>query len=116
MVKQVSFLSIEDGDDLIVSFALGDPGQTSLTLLRTPKFEPLLPEDERGVSVDVELSAAQKRELLVAVQWGKDMLVLETTAGRHSLNLRAIDAEDIAAAKAVLRKMNVDGRFRIREV
>src|SRR3970040_1213533 len=61
MVKKnrqtVSFITTEDSDDLIVSFALADdePGEiVTLMLLRTPKYESLLPEDERGVSVSHE--------------------------------------------------------------
>ena len=50
----VAFITIEEGDDLIVSFAIADeePGEiVSLTLLRTPTYEFILPTDERGVSV-----------------------------------------------------------------
>ncbi|OFW18761.1 MAG: hypothetical protein A3H97_04290 [Acidobacteria bacterium RIFCSPLOWO2_02_FULL_65_29] len=53
----VSFVTLQDGDDLIVSFAIADeePGEImSLILLRTPKYEALLPADERGVSVSHE--------------------------------------------------------------
>lgn len=52
MAKYVPFLSVEDDDDLIVSFALGEHASTSLTLLRTPKYEFILTEEERGVAVD----------------------------------------------------------------
>jgi hypothetical protein len=54
---RVSFITIEEGDDLIVSFAVaGDfPGDVlSLTLLRTPKYEFILEPDERRVSVSWE--------------------------------------------------------------
>ena len=47
----VAFITIEEGDDLIVSFAIADeePGEiVSLTLLRTPKYEFILPTDERS--------------------------------------------------------------------
>jgi hypothetical protein len=53
----VDFITTEDGDDLIVSFAIATPvpgDVVSLTLLRTPKFEFALPDDERGVSVSHE--------------------------------------------------------------
>nr|WP_199242084.1 hypothetical protein [Paraburkholderia sp. BL8N3] len=47
------FISTENGDDLIVSFAVVDPTDAteidSLTLLRTPKYEHLLGDWERGV-------------------------------------------------------------------
>jgi len=54
----VVFLTIESGKDLIVSFAVTAPtaafGIQSLTLLRTPLYEPILEEWERGVSVSFE--------------------------------------------------------------
>jgi hypothetical protein len=53
-VETVLFMTNEEGNDLIVSFAIegSEPGDVkSLILLRTPKFEFILDEDERGVSV-----------------------------------------------------------------
>ncbi len=53
-MKSVQFISCEDdGTDQIVSFAVdyGEMDIRSLILLRTPEFEPLLDEAERGVSV-----------------------------------------------------------------
>ena len=51
------FITNEDGDDLIVSFAIpiDDAGNIkSLTLLRTPKYEFALEESDRGVKVSYE--------------------------------------------------------------
>ena len=51
------FITNEDGDDLIVSFAIpiDDAGNIkSLTLLRTRKYEFALEESERGVTVSRE--------------------------------------------------------------
>ena len=54
-MHRVNFITTEQKDDLIASFAVaaGDfPGDIlSLTLLRTPKYEFVLGPDERGVSV-----------------------------------------------------------------
>ncbi|MCX5885853.1 MAG: hypothetical protein NT096_08095 [Proteobacteria bacterium] len=56
-MKQASFIHTEDGDDLIVSFVIagddpiGPEDVKSLTLIRTPKYEFLLSDDERGVTV-----------------------------------------------------------------
>ena len=50
----VDFITVESGDDLIVSFAIrgAEPNEIrSLTLLRTPKYEILLDDSERGVNV-----------------------------------------------------------------
>ena len=52
---RVNFITTEQGDDLTVSFAIAGsdfPGDiSSLTLLRTPKYEFILDPDERDVSV-----------------------------------------------------------------
>lgn len=68
--ERVSFITTEDGDDLIMSFAI-IPGANlfnvkSLTLLRTPKYE-FIPDDaERGVNV-----SRDKDDYLEAIQVGK---------------------------------------------
>ena len=56
-VEQVVFISAEDtGTDLILSFALGTGGDDirSLILMRTPRYEPLLEESERGVTISLQ--------------------------------------------------------------
>lgn len=114
MAKYVPFLSVEDGDDLIVSFALGEHADTSLTLLRTPKFESLLPEEERGVSVGSGSDGSSERELLVAVRWGTEFVSLKSTRREYTLDIRAVRKDEIIEAKAVLAKMNFDKRFQMR--
>ena len=116
MAKHVPFLTVEDGDDLIVSFGLGEHASTSLTLLRTPKYETLLPEEDRGVSVGTGASATSDRELLVSVDWGADQVKIQSTARRYVLDVRAVDPDEIREAKAVLRKMNFDKRFVVSDV
>ena len=64
MDQQVSFMTVEDDDDLVVSFGLGEGAATSLTLLRTPKYESLLPPDERGVTVGTGVNSSLRRETL----------------------------------------------------
>ena len=56
-MELVSFITLEDdGTDQIVSFAIqvDEMEIKSLTLIRTLKFEALLDETERGVSVSME--------------------------------------------------------------
>ena len=111
MTKYVSILTVADGDDLIVSFGLGEQVDTSLTLLRTPKYEPLLPENERGVSVGTGLDSSLERELLVSLRWSAGSVQIESTGRRLTLDIRNIGPREIERAKAVLRKMNFDQRF-----
>ncbi len=57
-MELVSFISIEDDPpDLILSFAIWQPELEdirSLILLRTPEYESILDETERGVKVSDE--------------------------------------------------------------
>jgi len=56
-MRNVSFITKEDDDDLIVSFAIPAPDLfdvKSLTLLRTPKYEFILDDAERGVNVSYD--------------------------------------------------------------
>ena len=94
---QVNFITTEDGDDLIVSFAVaGDfSGDVlSLTLLRTPKYEFILDSDERGVSVSWE-EDEDESELLRAVE-------------RSHVN-----GDDLSPMRKVLHKMNFDRAIKL---
>jgi hypothetical protein len=114
MAKYVPFLTVEDSDDLVVSFGLGEHASTSLTLIRTPKYEHLLLEEERGVSVGSGPAGGLEKELLVSVQWGSDLVLIKSTAQSYALNIRAVDPAEIEDAKKVLRKMNHDHRFEVK--
>jgi hypothetical protein len=116
MSEHVLFLTTEDGDDLIVSFALGDHAEKSITLLRTPKYEYFLPEDERGVSVGTGASGAKENEFLQSVKWGKNLVQIDSTIRHYKLNMQAVQSDEIQEAKLVLRKMNFDNSFEIIDV
>lgn len=111
---RVPFLTVEDGDDLVLSFGLGEHAQTSLTLLRTPKFEGILDDDERGVSVGMGDAVSEERELLISIKWVNEQVEIESTARSYLLDVSAVDLGEIKEAQAVLRKMNFDGRFKMK--
>jgi len=114
----VAFIDTELGDDLIVSFAVQDredPTEVeTLTLLRTPKYESLEPPEERGVSVSFGRFRDDERELLEEVRYSKNeqILHLATRSWSCDLDVRKCEAEELAAMRRVLRRMNYDGRFR----
>ena len=83
---RVPFLSVEDGDDLVVSFPLDEHARRNLILLRTPKYESLLDDDERGVSVGTEATGGGVRELLVAVKWSRGIVEVTSTSRRFALD------------------------------
>ena len=111
------FLTLEDRVDLIVSFAIsGEVPEDviSLTLLRTPKYEPLLLPDERGVWISRDDRPKIPRDMLAAVNWQGDTVVLVATSGRrYEVDVHRVDKEEIREAKRILSKMNADGCFRM---
>jgi hypothetical protein len=113
---RVPFLTVEDGDDLIVSFPLDEYAKTSLTLLRTPKFETLLDDEERGVSVGTGENEGTARELLVSVAWGNDLVEIASTFRHFTLNISAVDPVEVREARVVLGRMNYDKRFELNDV
>lgn len=115
MDTPVPFITVEDGDDLIVSFALGPHAEESLTLLRTPKYEGLLPETERGVTVGTGFGGPEK-ELLIRVSWGATSVHLYTNLREYRLDVRAVEQEELRHGRAVLAKMNYDHRIEVADV
>lgn len=109
--QPVPFLTVEDEDDWIVSFALGPMGTGRLMLMRTPRLEFMLRPEQRGVSVRTE--AGQRPALLVAVQWGTKSVDVVSTVKRYSLDISKVDIHTRAAALRVLGKMNFDQRFQL---
>ena len=114
-IEVVSFITVEDGDDLIVSFAIADdePGEiASLILLRTPKYEALLPTVERGVHVSHEsFPEVDDGDLLRRFTISGSVIRIETTRSHYDLDASAIDPGELAEARRILRKMNFDQSF-----
>ena len=109
--QHVPFLTVEDEDDWVVSFALCPRGTTRLTLTRTPHLEFMLRPEQRGVSVGA--AAGQRPALLVAVQWGAKCVDVVSTERRYSLDVSKVDGKALAAALRVLGKRNFDQRFQL---
>ena len=113
-----AFITIETGDDLLVSFAIpagDDPVDVdSLTLLRTPKFEGFLDDAERGVKVMPE-DDDDEHELLKEFGFDKDALIVRfTTANRvYEVDVSHVDPDELTGMCEVLRQMNFDRRFKL---
>ena len=115
-MERVDFITAESGDDLIVSFAIGrtDPGEVrSLTLMRTPKYESILDDSERGVSVSDEDRKEDDADLLEEIEFRADEVRIVSRNTDYQLDCSRVDAEELEDAKKILRAMNFDGRFRI---
>ena len=114
-LDMVSFVTLQDGDDLIVSFAIADeePGEIiSLILLRTPKYEALLPADERGVSVSHEsFPDDDDRDRLRRLRMTGSVVTIETTRTQYDLDVSDVGRRDLVKAQRILEKMNFDRSF-----
>jgi hypothetical protein len=118
-MQSVQFISNEDdGTDQIVAFALdhGEMAIRSLILMRTPQFEPLLDETERGVSVSLEDGSGKHGDLLEVIRIGPNRVKIETQSSKFDLNIRRVDPEEVSEMKALIERMNFDNRFRIEKV
>lgn len=113
----VDFITVESGDDLIVSFAIrgAEPNEIrSLTLQRTPKYENLLDDSERGVYVsDEDCEEEEGNDFLEAVELRSDEVQIVSDKLGYQLDCSRVDAEELEAAKNILLAMNFDRRFRL---
>lgn len=112
---RVNFITTEQKDDIIVSFAIPCdlPGDVlSLTLLRTPKYEFILEPEERGVSVSWE-EDEDESELLLAVEYSKGIEKLITTRREFNLDVSHVNDSDLSRMRKVLHKMNFDGAIQL---
>ena len=115
-MQVVQFIRCEDdGTDQIVSFALeyGEADVRSLILLRTPKYEAMLDEAERGVSVSLEHEKDDNVDLLEVVRIEEKRVAIETQASKYELDVSQVDPVEVSEMAAVIKRMNFDDSFRI---
>jgi hypothetical protein len=106
---QVEFITSEAEQDLIVSFAIAPSANRSLTLLRSPQYEHLLPEEERGATVAPLDPKEVETDFLVSVKWLGVRVIVKTQRHEYKLDVSAVPENEVVEAKAVLRKMVKDG-------
>ena len=115
-MERVDFISAESGDDLIVAFAISraDPGEIrTLSLIRTPKYEFILDDCERGVSVSDEDREEDHNDLLEEIEFRGDELRIASRNADYQLDCGRVDREELGDAKKIPRAMNFDSRFGI---
>ena len=114
-METVFFISTEDDPpDLIISFAVWQPELDdirSIILMRTPEFELLLDESERGVAVSDEIWTNDEEDRLNKVELIDNIVKITTNYHQFELDLRKVDKEEVDQAKAILQKMNFDHSF-----
>lgn len=115
----VSFITVQSGDDLILSFAIldADPSDVkSLTLLRTPKYEFFLDDAERGVNVSYDDYPDDEDDLLEEVYIDGHAVRITTSHRSYTLDVRDVDRKTMGEAKKILGRMNFDNRFKLQIV
>lgn len=121
-MELVTFISCElDETDMIVSFAVRPPEDfaevESLTLMRTPKYEFILDEWERGASVSFEREDDEGDEivLLREVKYVAAEKTVTVVSDRHvyELDVRKVDPDELKEMCRVLRKMNFDSSLKL---
>jgi len=113
-MERVSLITTKQADDLIVAFALEDAesGEVkSLILLRSPKYEFILDDHERGVTVSHDDQPEVEDDLLRRISLASDVVTIETKDNRYQLNLSCVDTKELEKARTILRRMNFDDRF-----
>jgi hypothetical protein len=114
-MRRVKFITTEsNGIDLILSFALSCGrgwDVDSLTLLRTPKYEAHLPEEEGGVSVSLNQESGHARLLEFSYSESEKVVRLKSDARRYELDVSKVSEDDLERMADVIARMNFDGDF-----
>jgi hypothetical protein len=116
-MERVSFITVETGDDLVLSFAVqrhNDPAEIeSLILMRTPKYEFIFEEHERGVKVSFERHENEEDDFLRRIDYSEsDATVrIQTSSLKYELDIRKVGAEEVKKMRELLKKMNYDQKF-----
>lgn len=115
-MERVNFVTAESGDDLIVAFAISraDPEEIrTLSLIRTPKYEFILDDFERGVSVSDEDLYDDDNDLLEVIEFRGDEVRIVSENNKYQLDCSRVDPEELENAQKILQAMNFDSRFRM---
>ena len=115
-MERVAFITAETGDDLVLSFAVqchDDASEIeSLILLRTPKYEFILEEYERGVNVS--FGQFEDGELLREICYSAEegTVCIQTPSRKYEMDVHKVDPDELKKMRKLLRKMNYDQSFR----
>jgi len=84
--------------------------------MRTPEYEILLDESERGVKVSDEAWLNDEDDVLRKIEFGDDSMKIISSHHQFELDLRKVDKEEIEQSKEILKRMNFDNRFELRTI
>lgn len=118
-METVAFITIQTGDDLILSFAvqaLDDWEEIeSLIFMRTPKYEFLLEEHERRVSAHFERYGDDEDDYLEAFEYlrADEIIRIKTRLHDYELDVRKVEAKDLRSMARILHKLNFDQKVKL---
>ena len=116
-MERVAFITSETGDDLILSFAVqcpDDPSEIeSLILTRTPKYEFIFEEHERGVRVSFERHEDDEDDFLQKIDYlqSNSIVRIQTSSREYELDVRKVGTDELKKMSMILKKMNYDQKF-----
>ena len=113
-MEKVQFILLEDGDDIIISLSCGDGGKFGIdgfVIQRCPKFESILPPNDRGASI-----AWDEDDIVVLldnVSCSRNIIVFETKGKyqKHEFDISGISDSDFEDLKKHLNLINFDNSF-----
>ena len=112
-MDKVQFTTIEDNDDLILSFSFDEGtefGVEGFIIQRSPKFEFVLSPHERGPSIDWT-----EDDVIVTVkeiELSRSMVVIKTQYEEYAFDLSRLSDKEFGAIVKILKKMNFDKVFK----
>lgn len=119
-MEKVLFISVETGDDLIVSFVT--PGDSyyegdfmdikNFIMLRTPKYEHLLPDSDRGVKITQDNFYNEEDEFLQKIVFSKETIQVTSSRTTYKFDINGIEKDDLTKAMNICKDMNFDSRFK----
>jgi hypothetical protein len=115
-MQKAEFISIEDDEpDLILSFALhsDDGGVKSLTLLRTPIYESILPPEEKGVHVSMEGGCNDHRNMLEEIHIDNNRVRIHASYERYEVDISAVEKSECDEMMNIVKQLNFDSCFRV---
>jgi hypothetical protein len=101
------FIAVEQTDtDLLLSFAIAPNAERSLVLQRSPRFEVLLPIEERGISISMYPDDDDPDgNLLLSVDWGRTQVEFRSEIRTYVVDVSKVNEKEIWWGKKTLRKM-----------
>ena len=112
-MDKVQFITIEDNDDLILSFSFDEGtefGVEGFIIHRSPKFEFALMPHERGPSIDW----TEDDEIITIkeIELSREVAVIKTQYEQYTFDLSRLSDEEYRTTVKILKKMNFDNVFK----